>query len=441
MDYRRTDEERWLLETAEQGRRCRSHHSSGATPVWHCPVCGLNFNFYSELDWHIREAHCLKRTAGLAGQPEREAVLSWALLRELQASQEASVSLLLWTTPAPVMMASDAANLDQLKEVASTHLAREQRGAALVHLQTRLDEAVRSAKVSPTDHGLAVFVSASQTALVPLPFSPQERAVVSHAFATRDLLDALQRFPMYRALLLRGPDFALLEGRGEHLSNVLDWQVPNPSLRKPRQSAWTTRQRRRAAFAAAERAIGERVAVLGRLPLVVMGCQRLIEEFSRCSSHAASIVGKVPTWSSMHSRASAARLAAPVVAAWREQHTSQYLRALAEADGQGQVVWGLGPVWGAVVSREVARLWVERDYRVPGHVTEQGRTLVPTQDTEEQATVADLVDVVIERAALGGAHVEMLESLHRQGGHIAAQLATPLTKTAVPSATRDVPSL
>ena len=40
--------------------------------------------------------------------------------------------------------------------------------------------------------------------MVPLPFSPRERAVVSHTFATRDLLDALQTFPMYRALVLRG---------------------------------------------------------------------------------------------------------------------------------------------------------------------------------------------------------------------------------------------
>ncbi len=32
--------------------------------IWHCPVCGLDFAFHSELDWHVREAHCLKRTAG-----------------------------------------------------------------------------------------------------------------------------------------------------------------------------------------------------------------------------------------------------------------------------------------------------------------------------------------------------------------------------------------
>ena len=57
--------------------------------TWHCPVCGLDFGFHSELDWHIREAHLLKRTAGLAGQLERQAVLNWALLRQLQSADEA----------------------------------------------------------------------------------------------------------------------------------------------------------------------------------------------------------------------------------------------------------------------------------------------------------------------------------------------------------------
>ena len=83
--------------------------------IWHCPVCGLDFAFHSELDWHVREAHCLKRTAGLAGQLERQAVLDWALLRRLQSADGGpSVSLLLWTTPAAVMTAADAADLHQL---------------------------------------------------------------------------------------------------------------------------------------------------------------------------------------------------------------------------------------------------------------------------------------------------------------------------------------
>jgi hypothetical protein len=394
--------------------------------IWHCPICGLDFAFHSELDWHVREAHCLKRTAGLAGQLEREAVLSWALLRQLQAvEQGASVSLLMWPTPAALMTAADAANLHQLAAAASRQLAHELRGAALVHMQLRLDEAVRAAEGGPTDHGLAVFVSAKETAVVPLPFPPRERAVVNHTFVVRDLLEALQRFPMYRVLLLRGPGFWLLEGRGEHLSEVLDWQVPNPSLHRARQSAWTTRQRRQATLAAADRAIAERVALVGRLPLVVMGRKHLLGEFRRRSPHAASIVGEIQTWGSMHSRVSAAQLAAPLVATWREEHTARYLDALAEADRQGQVVWGPEAVWDAVSSGRAERLWVERDYWLPGQLSDEGNKLLTAHDSTAHGGLKDVIDEVIERAALAGAHVEMVDKLGlegHEGDHIAAQL-------------------
>ncbi len=397
--------------------------------TWHCPVCGLDFSFHSELDWHIREAHCLKRTAGLAGQLEREAVLSWAKMRQLASADEhPSVSLLLSTTPAAVMNPADVAELHHLASTASRSFAAELTGQAQKRMELRLEEAVRAAESGPTDHGLAVFVGATETAVVPLPFSPRKRAVVNHIFASRELLEDLQEFPMFRALVLRGPGFWLLEGQGELLSEVLDWQVPNPSLRRARHSAWTTGQRRRAAFAAADRAIGERVAIVGRLPLVVIGRKGLLTRFLRHSPHAASVVGEVLAWGSLQSRSSVAKLAGPQIAAWREKHSAQYLDALAEADRAGQVVWGLGSVWDAVRAQNVARLWVERDYRSPGNLVDGGTRLV-LSDHQGHGVISDVVDLVIERAALAGAHVETLKRLDGAAGHrIAAQLGRPMDR-------------
>jgi hypothetical protein len=390
----------------------------------------LDFAFHSELDWHIRETHLLKRTAGLAGQLERKAVLDWAELRQLQSADgDPSVSLLLWTTPAPLMTAADAADLHRLAASAAERLAADLRGEARSQIEARLAEAVRAAENSPTDHGLAVFVSSTQTAVVPLPFSPRERAVVNHAFATRDLLDALQTFPMYRALVLRGPGFRLLEGRGERLSGILDWQAPNPSLGRARESAWTTGQRRRAALDEVDRAIGVRVAIIGRLPLVVIGRKRLLAEFRRRSPHAASVVGEIPAWGSMLSRVSAGQLAAPVIRTWREQHTQRYLDALIEADRQGAVVWGLEKVWDAVLAGQVERVWVEREYWLPGKLEDRGKRLVLLDAKGAHGPVADIVDRVIERAALAGAHVEMVERLSEaEDHHIAAQLGHPPAK-------------
>jgi Bacterial archaeo-eukaryotic release factor family 3 len=404
--------------------------------TWHCPVCGLDFAFHSELDWHVREAHCLKRTAGLAGQLERQAVLDWGLLRRLQSAEGGpSVSLLLWTTPAAVMTPSDATDLHQLADVALGRLGGQPRGEARRRMELRLEEALRAAEHSPTDHGLAVFASPNETAVVALPFSPRERAVVNHGFATRDLLDALQTFPMYRALVLRGPGFRLLEGRAERLSEVFDWQVPNPSLRRARESAWTPRQRWQTALAEADRAIGVRVAVLGRLPLVVLGRKHLLAEFRKRSPHSSSLVGEVAAWGSMLSSASAAQLATPLIRSWREQHTQRYLDALAEADKSGAVVWGLEKVWDAVVAGQVERMWVERDYWLPARLADRDKRLLPAESKEVHRIVPDIVDLTIERAALGGAHVEIVARLGEGGGpRIAAQLGHSLGRDEEPLA-------
>jgi len=403
--------------------------------TWHCPVCGLNFAFHSELDWHIREAHCMKRTAGLAGQLERQAVLSWSLLRQLQAASVGpSVSLFLWTTPAAVMTAHDAANLRRLASQAREKLAHQLKGPELEHMETRLDEAVRAAENGPTDHGLALFVSMAETAVVPLPSSPRERVSINPRFATRDLLESLEAFPPYRALVLRGPGFRLLEGRAQRLSEVRDWQVPNPSLWRARRGdsppygrCWTPRQRRLAAFESADQAIGERVAIVGRLPLVLLGRKELMAQYRRLSPHSASVIGEVPAWGAMLSKADVAERAVPLVAAWREAHTKQYLEALHEADRQGHVVWGLQAVWDAVGAGQVQRLWVERDYWEPGRLGEGGKRLLGTPDLEAPGVTEDVVDLVMERAALAGAHVEIVERLGygRAGDRIAAQLGTP----------------
>ena len=395
--------------------------------IWHCPVCGLDFAFHSELDWHVREAHCLKRTAGLAGQLERQAVLDWGLLRRLQSVDGApSVSLLLWTTPAAVMTPSDAADLHQLAELAVERLAGEVRGEARRHMELRLQEALRAAEHSPTDHGLAVFVSPNETAVVPLPFSPREKSRGEPRFCYPRPAGRAANVPDVPRSGPAGPGFRLLEGRAERLSEVVDWQVPNPSIRRARGSAWTPRHRRHAALAEADRAIGVRVAVLGRLPLVVIGRNHLLAEFRKRSPHASSVVGEVRAWGSMLSKASVAQLATPLIRTWREQHTQRYLDALAEADRNGVVVWDLEKVWDAVVAGEVERVWVERDYWSPARLGDRGNRLLPPEAKEAHRVVPDIIDVIIERAALAGAHVEIVHRLSEgEGPRIAAQLGHP----------------
>jgi Bacterial archaeo-eukaryotic release factor family 3 len=157
----------------------------------------------------------------------------------------------------------------------------------------------------------------------------------------------------------------------------------------------------------------------------VVGRRGLLAQYRRSSPHTASIVGEVPTWGSMMSKAAVAKSAAPLVRAYREQHTAKYLEALKAAEREGSIVWGLEKVWESVAAGQVQRVWVERDYWTPGRLADKGRHVV-TAVSEAPGVIADVVDMLIERAALAGAHVEMVEHMGNSASHrIAAQLGQP----------------
>ena len=166
--------------------------------------------------------------------------------------------------------------------------------------------------------------------------------------------------------------------------------------------------------------------------MVLVGRKHLVSQFTKRSPHAASVIADVTAWGSMHSKESVSKMTAPVVSAWRERHAQGYLQALAEADRAGQVTWGLQNVWDSVVAGRVERVWVERYYWRPARVTDDGKRLLSAERAEAPGVVADVVDLLIERATLAGAHVESVEHLGEDDEHrIAAQLKPP-TQVAEP---------
>lgn len=112
-----------------------------------------------------------------------------------------SVSVLLPTTPGPVLASGDVVRLHGLLERAQRRLsgAAADQGDGIVARLRALAVAVRR---SPTGHGLALFASPSRAEAVRLEVRVDERVVIGPAFATRDLLRAIQAAPRYRLLVL-----------------------------------------------------------------------------------------------------------------------------------------------------------------------------------------------------------------------------------------------
>jgi len=418
--------------------------------AWHCPLCGLDFSHRTEFEWHAREDHRSSPATPVLGiGPAGGDQHDWAELHDLQsAADRPSVSLIMGTTPAPTMALLDAARLRLLAAHARGRLVQELKGIPLRDLEQRLDMTVAAAEHRHTDHGLALFVSATHLAVVRLPFRPRERVVVDTMFACRDLLDALHRFPRYRALVISGGGFRILEGQARHLREVVAWYIA------PALPTWLSaqhgqanrdlklhavRERHNAVLAAAERSLTQRVSLTNELPLVLAGQRRLLARFREFSAHSPCVIGEVYTFGATLSVQAMAELAGPVLKAWCERGTARCLLDLGEADRGGRVAWGLDAVWHGVVDGRVERLWVERDYAVAARLLPGGQELRLTDDHDTPGVIDDVVDEIIDLVATKGAPVDVVDRLSGESpagagkpdhNHIAALLVNPMAHRA-----------
>jgi hypothetical protein len=325
-----------------------------------------------------------------------------------------------------------AARLRLLAQQARCRLVQQLEGRALREMEARLDQAVEIAEKGAADAGLAVFVSPHHVAVVPLPFRPHERVIVDSIFATRDLVDALQRFPEYRVLILGTACFRILEGRAHHLRQVAAWQAPPalPSWLLPKLTAGQSgvevhvnlRDRPEAVLAEADRALAKREAKEGPLPLVVAGQHRSLVRFRQHSAYAASVVGEIRAQGSTASMRAITALAEPLISAWCAQNVARTLASLGEADRDGKVAWGVDGVWHALLAGQIEHLWVERDFAVAARLLQNGKELMLTDERGESGVTDDVVDEIIELATAEGAPVEVVDLISGHEGHIAAQL-------------------
>ena len=406
--------------------------------AWHCLLCGLDFGLRTELEWHVREDHPprLVDTGPGARPPGSRSERDWAQLHELQgAVDHPSVSLLMGTVPAPTMNPLDVARLRLLAGGALCRLVQEAEGKTRHDLAQQLAHTVAAAEKASTHAGLALFVSAHHVARVVLPFRPRERVVVDAMFATRDLLDGLQRYPHYRVLVLAPAGFRILEGRARRLKELViwhapsalpDWLLPRPGPNDPHAELHVSlHERPEVVLSAADLALTKRARAEGALPLVLAGQHRLFERFRQHSSHAGDVVGEVHTLGSTLAR-TIGSAAEPVVSAWCAQNTARCLIVLGDADREGDVAWGLDEVWQALRAGQIEHLWVERDYAVGARLRGGGAELRLTRRHHAPGVTDDVIEEIIDLVTATGGPVELVDHLSSDHeGHIAAKLRSP----------------
>lgn len=381
------------------------------------------------------------RTAcGSASRPARlparqliTPVVDRDLLAALQLSRSyPSVSVLLATTPAPILGDDDASRLASLLERARRRLLTE-RPARQVHgLMDRLQHLAAIAAGMPATSGLALFASEDQALGVQLPVPVVDRVVVDPTFATRDLVRALEHRLRYRLLALSAREARLFEGWPGQLAEVRAGAFPVPAAQPPDRQDRSRRfgrersRDRDARTIAHLRAVDAALALRQArdpLPLVIAGVGRHLGFCRDLPAMSSNLVGTITGNHDHHPPARLAALSRPVIDAHRQRLQADALTRLLEAPDPARRVEGIDAVWLAAVEGRISLLCVEQSYVFPARTTHEGHHLRAATDVEHPDVLDDAVDELIELvAAQEGTTAVVDDGVLRDHRHLAALL-------------------
>jgi hypothetical protein len=308
----------------------------------------------------------------------------------------------------------DAARLRSLLDRA-VETVGEWRGAeTAAQVRRQLEAAGPAVEAGEHGRGLAVLATPDDCRVLHLPFPVEEQIVVDDTFATRQLLEGLDRTVPCLALVLGGGGGRLLAWDGVHpterttggfpvaVTPPHEWDTPHRDL--PIHEGSVTEERR-TVFREVDRALGD-VLAGESLPVVVLAPERDLALFAEVGRHGDAVVGQVH---GSFEHASAATVAEAVQPALRDHLVARRQAAVArlrDAHGRGRAVVDLAEVGRAAEEGRGHELVLEEGFSFPRHRVDG---LTPGEGPDVQLAVDDVVDDVVETVLLHGGEAAFVE--------------------------------
>lgn len=322
-----------------------------------------------------------------------------------------AVSVLMSTTPAPTMTASDRARLHHLVDQAVDRLRRTVHGRGLASTAAAgLEELWGRVAAGPVEASIALFVSPGTTRALTLGVPVNDRAVVESSFVTRDLVYALQRTPRHLVLVLSSREARLFDAVNGALRSAHSTAFPHRAQRARR--GIPGRPRLSAADAAEFlRQVDRRLGTYRALhpsPIVVVGPAPVLHTFTTSARNLHRLAGTVP---GNHIGAPLDRLAEitkPILHAYLRSREEEALALLGNRSAQRRVASGMQRAWLASRTERPEMLAVEHGLFYPAILSADGHTLSPTTELDDPQAISDAVDELIEHVLIRGGWVAIV---------------------------------
>ncbi|MCL4870078.1 MAG: hypothetical protein KJ063_14025 [Anaerolineae bacterium] len=267
--------------------------------------------------------------------------------------------------------------------------------------------------------GLAIFVNQEFAVKYYLPFTLNERVILDHTFATRDLVFALNRTPRYWVLALSEQPTRLFEGTRETLVEIEGDGFPMthtgpggegvlPGGEGVNKSAYRD-ERHRQFFRQVDGALRP-LFLDDPLPIIVAGVDRHLSFFEEVSQHKQHILAMLK---GSYDKAKPHELGTqvwPLAKQGLAAKRQEIFKELEAAIGARKFVSTLGEAWRLAQEGRGASLLVEEDYHVPGRVDESGFHLTLAEGESGPDVMADAVDELIELVLSKGGQVTFVDN-------------------------------
>lgn len=286
-----------------------------------------------------------------------------------------------------------------------------------------------NAEIEAHDHshnldGLALFAGAGYAEIVRLPFEVNERAIIDHNFATRDITRGLFDAVNYFILVISREYGRLFQAYNERLVHEFDRTTDLQGYSFPikNTSLYSTSGHDRSQAPSEDNLLKEFLNVVDkslqeiqgkrgsdRLPVIVIGDARNVGLFKQLSDRPEDIVGEVTNATDLEADAQTLVAdAQAAVASHRAAFEAGAMDKRGQARGANRLLTDLSEIYRASGEGNAERLYVRRGYIQSGVIDAEARTVTPSEDATAAGVTDDVVDELIELVQANGGDIAFL---------------------------------
>jgi hypothetical protein len=265
---------------------------------------------------------------------------------------------------------------------------------------------------------IAIYVSPVFEKVLYLDITVEEKIIVDETFEIRDLVYSKKQLHKYLILTLSGNGSSIYLGNTDSLvkivSNTPESIYPESLLNKEKVSNfYDAKKNKEIIVDKFLHYVDHSLDIIlksYRLPLFVMGAERILGHFKKFTKHNSAIIEYVKGNYEKYQTDELINILKPYIKDWNKVRQKELFNELEEAANNGTIAIGITEVWKEAIAHKGKLLIIEKDYMYAAvHGGADDIIYKAIMPHSKFSYIKDAVDDVIEKVLEDGGDVEFVE--------------------------------